>query len=303
MAPSEAEPRSAEPPRLRSQYDWAVEFLIRFARTGHEAGYPTADLEDRVDVLVGAGHVTALRRVARAAPLAAVGAMGFLLGSCGGGESGLTTATGPAATRPAVTATRPAVPTRTAETVTTVETETAVETQTTVVPTRTTTVVIPPTTATTAEPASSESSLSWGWIALAVALAIAVLIGLLLWRRRHTKATAWSNQLTDLSRRSLLALDDVVAEGSLVTGRVEALAGEARALESNAPDGPSRSAASALRLRLDDLATALEADRKLRLGSTPPSQDQLDYSTSLIHHQVEELQDLLRPADAGQSPD
>lgn len=258
--------------------------------------------------------MTALGRLARAAPLAAVGAAGFLLGSCGGGESGLTTAT-----RPAVTATRPAVPTRTAETpagpttteetatepprtVTTVETETAVETQTTVVPTRTTTVLIPTTTTTTAEPASSEDSPPWGWIALALALATAVLVGLLLWRRRHTKAAAWSNQLTDLSRRSLLALDDVVAEGSLVTGQVEALAGEARSLESRAPDGPSRSAASALRLRLDDLATALEADRKLRLGSTPPSQEQLDYSTSLIHHQVEELQNVLRPAEAGQGP-
>ena len=27
--------------------DAAVEFLIRFVRVGHEAGYPTADLEDR----------------------------------------------------------------------------------------------------------------------------------------------------------------------------------------------------------------------------------------------------------------
>src|SRR5829696_4763848 len=31
--------------------DSAVEFLIRFARAGHEAGYPTADLEDRVMAL------------------------------------------------------------------------------------------------------------------------------------------------------------------------------------------------------------------------------------------------------------
>ena len=28
--------------------DASVEFLIRFVRVGHEAGYPTADLEDRV---------------------------------------------------------------------------------------------------------------------------------------------------------------------------------------------------------------------------------------------------------------
>jgi uncharacterized membrane protein YjjP (DUF1212 family) len=37
--------------RPPSPSDWAVEFLIRFARTGHEAGYPTADLEDRVVAL------------------------------------------------------------------------------------------------------------------------------------------------------------------------------------------------------------------------------------------------------------
>ncbi len=34
-----------------SSSDRAVEFLIRFARAGHEAGYPTADLEDRVVAL------------------------------------------------------------------------------------------------------------------------------------------------------------------------------------------------------------------------------------------------------------
>jgi uncharacterized membrane protein YjjP (DUF1212 family) len=50
VAPSAAEPKSGESPP-RSQSDWAVEFLIRFARTGHEAGYPTADLEDRVEAL------------------------------------------------------------------------------------------------------------------------------------------------------------------------------------------------------------------------------------------------------------
>ena len=37
-------------------------------------------------------------------------------------------------------------------------------------------------------------------------------------------------------------------------------------------------------MRLDDLAAALEADRKLRLGgSTPPSEEQLAYSTALVH--------------------
>jgi hypothetical protein len=259
----------------------------------------------------------ALRRLARVASLTALAVAGFLLGSCGGGDSALTTGTGLTATRPArtatgpvVTRTTPTVPTRTNESPTgpvttapapattesvTTDTEpseppvtvTTVETETTLIP-------IPTTTATTAEPASSTDSTPWGWIALALALAAAAVLGLVLWRRRRTSAASWSRRLDDLSRRSLLALDDVVAQGSLVTGGVETLADEARSLESSAPDDQSSSAAAALRVRLDDLAAALEADRKLRLGSTPPSEEQLAYSTALVHHEVEQLQSHLR---------
>ncbi|MGH3077244.1 MAG: hypothetical protein ACRDPZ_03580 [Gaiellaceae bacterium] len=124
--------------------------------------------------------------------------------------------------------------------------------------------------------------------------AAAAVLGLVLWRRRHTKAATWSRRLDDLSRRSRLALDDVVAQGSLVTGEVQALADEARSVETSAPDSPSKATAAALRVRLDDLAAALEADRKLRLGSTPPSEDQLAYSTALVHHEIEQLQSFLR---------
>jgi hypothetical protein len=257
-------------------------------------------------------------------PLAALAIAGFLLGSCGGGDSALTTGTGLTATRPARTETGPVVtrttptltaPTRTNESptgpvttapapattepVTTVTepseppvteppaTITTVETETTVIP-------VPTTTAATAEPASSTDSTPWGWIAFALALAAATGLGLVLWRRRRTSAASWSHRLDDLSRRSLLALDDVVAQGSLVTGEVQTLADEARSLESSAPDEQSSPAAGALRARLDDLAAALEADRKLRLGSTPPSEEQLAYSTALVHHEVEQLQSHLR---------
>ena len=272
------------------------------------------------------GPVIALRRLAPVASLAALAVAGFLLGSCGGGESALTTGTGLTGTRPARTGTAPVAPTRTTptftartttdetateqgttapetttaeppETVTTVETETTTETTvvpTTVVTATTTTAPTPATTATTAEPESSTSSTPWGWIALALALAAAAVLGLVLWRRRRTRAATWSRRLDDLSRRSLLALDDVVAQGSLVTGGVQTLADEARSLESSAPDDQSSSTAAALRVRLDDLAAALEADRKLRLGSTPPSEEQLAYSTALVHHEVEQLQSHLR---------
>jgi len=267
------------------------------------------------------GHVRALRQLARVVPLTALAVAGFLLGSCGGGEGGaLTTGTGLTGTRPARTETGPVVtrttptltaPTRTNESptepVTTApepsttesvptETEpseppvtvTSVETETTLIP-------VPTTTDTTPEPASStDEGTPWGWIALALALAAAAVLGLVLWRRQHTKAASWGHRLDDLSRRSLLALDDVVAQGSLVTGQVQTLADEARSLESSAPDDQSSSAAAALRVRLDDLAAALEADRKLRLGSTPPSEEQLAYSTALVHHEVEQLQSHLR---------
>jgi hypothetical protein len=264
----------------------------------------------------------ALRRLARAAPLAALGVAGFLLGSCGGGEGALTTGTGPTAARPARTATGPVVPTRTTPTLTapartnespTEPVTTAPEPSTTesaatvtepsmteppvtvtTVETETTLIPDPTTTTATAEPASSTDDTPWGWIALALALAAAAVLGLVLWRRQRTKAASWGRRLEDLSRRSLLALDDVVAQGSLVTGEVQTLADEAQALESDAPDDQSSSAAAALRVRLDDLATAMEADRKLRLGSTPPSEEQLAYSTALVHHEVEQLQSHLR---------
>jgi hypothetical protein len=264
--------------------------------------------------------VIALPRLALFASLGALGVAGFLLGSCGGGEGALTTGTGLTATRPARTATGPVVPTRTTPTLTaptrtnespTEPVTTAPEPSTTesaatvtepseppvtvtTVATQTTLIPVPTTTATTAEPESSTDSTPWGWIALALALLAAAVLGLVLWRRRHTKAASWGRRLDDLSRRSLLALDDVVAQGSLVTGGVQTLADEARSLESTAPDDQSSSAAAALRVRLDDLAAALEADRKLKLGSTPPSEEQLAYSTALFHHEVEQLQSHLR---------
>ena len=197
---------------------------------------------------------------------------GFLLGSCGGGDgSAVTTLTGVTATRPAATATRPSltVPTRTAPTAptptepattaesppeTTAPETTAPEPATTAppptvtvtettettapVPTEPATTEAPPTT--TAEAAettaSEEDSTPWGWIALGIALAAAVLIGLLLWRRRKAGAETWAAQTSDLSRRTLVALDDVIRDGSVVTGRIQALAAEARSLESHAPD-------------------------------------------------------------------
>lgn len=108
--------------------------------------------------------------------------------------------------------------------------------------------------------------------------------------------------MTDLSRRSLVALDAVLSEGSVVTGQIQALAAEARSLEAQAPDDPSRADASRLLGPLDELAGALETDRALRLGSPPPSAEQLSYSTAVIHQHVEALQAALQPPSPGPPP-
>lgn len=139
------------------------------------------------------------------------------------------------------------------------------------------------------------SDTPWGWILASAAIGAAALAGLLFWRRRSARAADWSSQLDDLSRRTLVTLDDVLARGSVVTGQVQALAAEAYALDRSAPDDSSGAESARLRVHLDELAEALEADRTLRLSTPPPTGEQTAYSTALIRQQVEQLQGVLRP--------
>jgi len=179
------------------------------------------------------------------------------------------------------------------EPATTVE-ETVTETQTTA-----TTVTTTPTEPTTTAAESSSSSTPWGWIALGLGILAVLVILATVWRGHRARSASWSDHAEDLQRRSLLALDEVLVQGSVVTGQVQALAAEARSLEGEASDDQSRAWAARLRSSLDDLAGRLEADRSLRLGSPPPSGEQLDYSTALIRRQAEELQGVLRPPRPG----
>ena len=237
----------------------------------------------------------ALRQALRVGLVLVLAAVtGYLLGGCGGGDlSGVTGVSGatelPTGTRPSLTV--PTLPTRT-ETVAGATTEAP-----------TTDADTGPTETVAPEATSSESGTPWGWIALALGLALgALIIGFVVWRRRRASSASWSSQLADLARRSLVAMDDVLQEGSVVTGHIQALAAEARSLEGRAPDDRSRAAAARLRERLEELARALEADRALRLSSPPPSPDQLSYSTALIREQVTQLQDLLQPPPADEPP-
>ena len=215
------------------------------------------------------------------AALLLVAVCGFALGACGGGGDG-------AIGSLSVTLTR-TVPTQTV----TATTPGATVTQPAPPP--------PPPTAQTTASTSSSSSTPWGWIILGVALALALLLGLILWRRHRAGAADWGRQTAEFNRRVLVALDDVLAKGSVVTGQVEALASEARGFEARGPDDASRAAAATVRGRLDELASALETDRTLRLSTPPPSSEQLTYSTALIRQQAEQLQTTLRPPDPGQA--
>ena len=265
------------------------------------------------------------RRIGPVLVLAAVA--GFLLGGCGGGEraASLTTATDRTVTRTAVTATRPTltdtedaavtttgetatVETTTVEVTTTEEVTTGAEPETTtIVETETVATTVLPETTTeetptetvpteTAEPASSsEGSSSWGWIVLLIAAALGIGIALLVWSRHRAGSASWSGAYADLRQRTLSQLDLVLAQGSVVTGQVQALADEARRLESRAPNDRARAAAGTTREHLDQLSRSLESDRALRLASPPPSEEQLSYSQALIRNQVLQLQQALRP--------
>jgi hypothetical protein len=257
-----------------------------------------------------------------------------LLAGCGGGDgsalSGATaTRPAPTATRPGVTATRPErtqpavtatapeptepAPTEAVETEDT-DTESAAPpvtlTQTTITPTIAPTVTLtatetqiptqteePQTTAETESVASASSSddTPWGWILLGAALVVAaVAIGAYAIRRRRA-GVALDRHADDLARRTLTTLDDVRVQGSVVTGSVQALAGEARSLEHRAGDDTERRRLANLAGGLEGLAHALETDRSLRLASPPASEAQLNYSTSLIRRHVDEVDALLRP--------
>ncbi len=220
---------------------------------------------------------------------------GFLLAGCGdGGGGGVSGPPDVTAERPIVTATLPdrteGVP---------AESEPAPEATE---PIRSEPAETTEDTAEAAEEPSSESGTPWGWIIVAAGVALGGVAAIVFWRRKRAATASWSTELADLSQNCLVTLDAVVAEGSVVTGRVQALAAEARALETRAADEASRREAGQLRAALDGLVDSLEADRRLRFASPPPSPDQLAYSTDLIRQQITQLQGILRPRDPAQPP-
>jgi|1186.fasta_scaffold63341_1 hypothetical protein len=266
----------------------------------------------------------------RFAPLLVIAVVaGFLVGGCGagGGGTALTTGTRTLATTlpartdaaaPITTQVETSVVTtidvttieltteasRTSEITTVVQepvTTTAVLTVTTAPPAVETSPAVPVTTVaqtTTAEAVASTSDTS-PWLLVGLAFLAIVVVVLVLWSRRRGATSSWARGMSDLRRRSLVMLDDVLANGSLVTGRVQALVSEGASLEAQAPGDAERADAARLRASLGGLAETLETDRTLRLNSPPPSAEQLEYSTARIRHQAQDLQGVLRPPEAG----
>ena len=220
--------------------------------------------------------VGVLKQARTWAALATLAAAGFALGGCGGGGGG-----GALSTRTGLTVTRPTVTTET-------QVQTTPQTQT-----------VSPVVTTT--PAEASSNTPWGWIAVGLGVAAVLVIALVLWRRHRTGAAEWGRATAQFNRRCLVTLDAVLAQGSIVTGQVEALAAEARAFEARAPDDQSRAGAAQVRSQLDGLAAALEADRALRFSSPPPSSEQLGYSAALIRQQAEQLRGVLLPPETGRA--
>jgi len=256
----------------------------------------------------GTPRADEVARMLRFAPLLVLALIGgFLLGGCGGGGAGtaLTTGTRTVPTLPARTQTEAAAPIVTqieTSVLTTIDVTTIeLTTEATTTEEITTVVQEPVTTAQTetAEPVSSTSDNSWAWLALALVFLAAVVVFLIVWNRHRGAASSWAHGMSDLRRRSLVTLDAVIADGSLVTGQVEALAAEAASLEARAPGNAERADSARVRASLDGLAETLQTDRTLRLNSPPPSAEQLEYSTARIRHQAQELQGVLRPPGAG----
>jgi len=230
--------------------------------------------------------------------LVLVGIAGFALGTYGV-TSGIAQDTASVLTGTDQTTTADTTTDETTAIDTTVPTEATTTSPAVTTETHTTTVV---TTAPTTAAETSSSSTPWGWIALGLAVAALVLIGLLLWRRHSAGTAAWRKKAANLNRRCLVAMDAVLAQGSVVTGQIEALAVEARSLAAGAPDDAAKASTADVSARLEDLTQALDADRRLRLGSPPPSSEQLSYSTSVIRQQVEQLQGALRQQSAPPKP-
>jgi hypothetical protein len=184
-----------------------------------------------------------------------------------------------------VTTTTEAATSTSVPTTTTTVPPTTSTTTTTMTPATTTTA--PATTSTTTPAAAAKASKTpWSLIALIAVLVIAIVAVALLYRSRKKRAveTGWRHAaipaLSDaqLARESLVsgtaASDDPEVRGA-AAAQVEKAAVALEKAARSAPEAQAASTATAAAGSLRGLAFAVEADRLLRNGSTPPTGLQL----------------------------
>jgi hypothetical protein len=217
-----------------------------------------------------------------------LGAMAVVLGTVAPAEA--LPAANPGRSRAvlvAVTTTTVQPPTTTvpaSTTTSTVPTTTSTEPATTsTVPTTTTTT---PTTTTTLAPTHTSSQTPWALIGVIVALVAAIVLVALLLRSRKKRGIEddWHRAVVpalsdaQLARQSLLSgnavSDDAQLRGA-VDVQVEKAASALEHTVSAAPDPQAAALASSVATALRGLAFAIEADRLLHHGASPPSGLQL----------------------------
>jgi hypothetical protein len=191
-------------------------------------------------------------------------------------------------------------PTTTSTTTTTTLPPTTTTTTTSTTRPRETTTTAPATTTTTSPVATTKSSTPWALIAVIAVLVVAILVVVLLLRSRRRRAVEadWHRAVVpalsdaQLARVSLLS-GNAESDDPQVRGAVEVQVEKAAvALERtvpSAPDPESGALATSAAGGLRGLAFAIEADRLLRHGTSPPSGLQLAQADEARRARTNEL--------------
>jgi hypothetical protein len=141
-----------------------------------------------------------------------------------------------------------------------------------------------------------------------VALAIIGLVLFLLrrrsrqdWRTQARAADAEASNILGSVTRGLATLQDPSAAArtwSDVEARGSQLHGRLQALAARPPDDRSGIIVGRLDQSLQALRAGVEADRDMRLGPPPPTEEQLRYSEAVIRQRAAEYEQAIRELDS-----
>jgi len=182
------------------------------------------------------------------------------------------------------------------------------------------TTAAPTTTVAPAAPKSS-SSTPWGWIIAGIAIAAAI-IGLIVWlvsrRNRKRALVAWRSgaesalDSANLARTLLPGRGQDVPDSAHWQAVHERVETAAQSLDQSAGRAPTPEGAQASRTAADKLRGlwfALESDRLLREGTTPPTPEQLAQADTVTRARGSELdtaladlERIVRPPQTGGTP-